>query len=211
MEILAKFFKADESRNEVHGVMAEEAPDKSGEIFDYATSKPYVQAWAAERLAATGGKSYGNVRGQHSGKVAAGKLLSIGFDDQRKIIPIIAKIVDPGEWEKVVQGVYSGFSIGGSYVRKWSDGRATRYTAKPSEVSLVDVPCMPGAVFTLVKANGTTEFRPLTGGGSETPRQQPALKFVPGGVDRPEVALEELAKARGNRWPIDRPRPFYTR
>ncbi len=162
MDIFVPILKVDASRREVHGVMAEEARDRANEIFDYESSKPYVQAWSREIEKTTDGKSAGNVRGQH-GKIAAGKLVSITFDDATKTIPVVAKIVDNNEWEKVQEGVYNGFSIGGSYIRKWVDGAATRYTAKPTEVSLVDHPCMYGATFQLVKADGAFERRGFAG------------------------------------------------
>jgi hypothetical protein len=189
MEIFIPLLKADSTSREVYGVMAEEVPDKAGEILDYLGSKPYVQQWSAERLAATGGKSYGNVRAQHS-NIAAGKLVSIAFDDAGKKIPIVARIVDDAEWQKVVEGVYSGFSVGGSYVKKWPDGKYTRYVARPAEVSIVDNPAMYGATFSLVKANGASELRPFAGRNQQT-------AFVPRGVDRSgEVAETELARAR---------------
>ena len=117
MNIFARITKIDAANREVHGVMAEEAPDKAGEIFDYASSKPYVKAWSDEAVKQTAlagqDVSFGNVRSQHNPKVAAGKLVSIDFDDRNKKIPVIAKIVDDGEWAKVQEGVYTGFSIGG--------------------------------------------------------------------------------------------------
>jgi hypothetical protein len=162
MDIFVPIFKVDAARREVHGVMASEVKDKAGEVFDYATSKPYVQEWSQEALERTAGAgqehSLGNVRAQHS-KIAAGKLTGITFDDAGKRVLVIAKIVDDQEWEKVEAGVYTGFSIGGSYVKRWPDGGTIRYTAKPSEVSIVDNPCNADATFTLVKANGAFEYR----------------------------------------------------
>jgi hypothetical protein len=70
---------------------------------------------------------------------------------------VVADIVDDNEWNKVLKGVYTGFSIGGSYAKKWTDPvekSAKRYTAKPSEVSIVDVGCNPDATFCMVKADG---------------------------------------------------------
>jgi hypothetical protein len=102
VNLLARITKIDASRREVHGVMAEEAVDKSGEIFDYASSKPYIQQWSADAVTQTAlaGQdiSFGNVRSQHNPKIAAGKLVAIDFDDDGKKIPIIAKIVDEAEW-----------------------------------------------------------------------------------------------------------------
>jgi hypothetical protein len=158
MEIFIPIKKVDAAKREVYGLMAEEAVDKSNEIFDYESSKPYIKAWVEGFSKTTGGKSFGNVRAMHS-SVAAGKLIGIGFDDKNKQIPVCAKIVDDNEWKKVEEGVYTGFSIGGKYVKKWSDGTATRYTADPSELSIVDNPCMRGAQFTMVKEDGSTELR----------------------------------------------------
>lgn len=170
LNFFAPLVKVDASRREVHGVIAEEQPDKSGEIFDYGSSKPYVKQWsddAAKRSAGTGQEiSYGNVRGQHSGNIAAGKLTGITFDDLNKRILVVAKIVDPAEWQKVVEGVYTGFSIGGKYLKKWADGLRTRYTAQPTEVSIVDNPAMYGATFSLVKADGGIEKRRFHAGSS---------------------------------------------
>ena len=72
----------------------------SGEICDYASTKPYFEAWSAEALKASGGKSLGAVRAMH-GRVAAGKLTDIAFDDEDKRILVSARIVDDDEWRKV--------------------------------------------------------------------------------------------------------------
>lgn len=163
MNLFAQITKIDTSRREVYGIIAEESPDKAGEIFDYASSKPYVQEWssdaAGKTLLAGQDISFGNVRAQHNSKAVAGKLISIDFDDDAKKIPVIARIVDDGEWAKVQEGVYTGFSIGGDYVKRWTDGQYVRYTARPKEVSIVDNPCMAGATFSMVKADGSTEQR----------------------------------------------------
>jgi hypothetical protein len=215
MNIFLPILKVDSSRREVHGVMAEEAKDRAGETFDYFSSKPYVLAWSKEIEKTTDGKSVGNVRGQH-GKIAAGKLVSITFDDAAKRVSVIAKIVDNNEWEKVVSGTYSGFSIGGSYIKKWEDGGTTRYTAKPAEVSLVDFPCMYGSTFTLIKADGVNEEKNFHAGISNinatlegllkqfagnrvATTTAPAARFVPGGVEKAGVAEIEFLRARLNR------------
>jgi hypothetical protein len=169
--------------------MAEEAVDKSNEIFDYESSKPYIKAWADGFSETTDGKSFGNVRAMHS-TIAAGKLIGIAFDDKTKKIPVVAKIIDDNEWKKVAEGVYTGFSIGGKYVKKWTDGTVTRYTANPSEVSIVDNPCMYGAQFAMVKENGATELRKFAPASEQRPapsRFQPLrtgeqVQFVENGL-----------------------------
>jgi hypothetical protein len=191
MDIFVPILKVDAQKREVYGVMAEEVKDKAGEIFDYETSKPYVKAWSEEALNRTvnAGQeiSLGNVRSQHS-NVAAGKLVDIQFDDKGKRIPIIAKIVDDNEWKKVEEGIYTGFSIGGSYVKRWSDGAAIRYTAKPNEVSIVDNPCMAGAAFVMVKANGAFEYRGFSGTPSNPPSELSAL------IVQVRAQMDELTK-----------------
>ena len=153
--------KADAAQRLIYGYATAELPDRSGEICDYATTKPYYEQWSADFAKASGGKSLGNLRAMH-GKVAAGKISAIAFNDDEKRIEIAAKIVDDEEWRKIEEGVYTGFSQGGAYVKRWADPENpdfTRYTACPSEISLVDLPCLPQATFELVKADGAREAR----------------------------------------------------
>jgi hypothetical protein len=171
MKLFAQIRKVDEANRLVYGRAAQEVVDKADEVMDYESSKPYFQKWSDDVAKDTDGKSLGNVRAMH-GKVAAGKLTGIDFNDTEKAIDVIAKVVDDAEWNKVLEGVYTGFSIGGSYIGKPSiekmDGKdVKRYTASPNEVSLVDRPCIPTATFFEVqKADGTlskVEFKePVT-------------------------------------------------
>jgi hypothetical protein len=144
--------KVDADQRLVYGLATAEVADRAGEICDYATTKPYYEAWSAAMNAASRGKSLGALRAMH-GRVAAGKITDISFDDAGKRILVAAKIVDDEEWRKVEEGVYTGFSQGGRYVRRWADpgGELTRYTAEPSEISLVDLPCVPAATFEVIK------------------------------------------------------------
>src|SRR5258707_338505 len=115
LKLFAQLAKIDESRQEVWGVATAEVVDKDGEIFDYASSKPYFEAWSAEIAKATDGKSLGNVREMHVNS-AVGKLVAIEFDDALKQISVGGRIVDDAAWQKCAQGVYTGFSIGRQYV-----------------------------------------------------------------------------------------------
>jgi len=155
MTLFIPLRKVDAAQRLVYGQI-DETPDRADEVFDYKSSKPLFQAWSQDVRKATDGKSLGNVRAMH-GKVAAGKLENISFDDAAKRIEICARIVDDAEWQKVEQGVYTGFSPGGRYVSRWQDGDYTRYTAQPSEISIVDLPCIPSASFTMVKIDGIEE------------------------------------------------------
>jgi len=162
MKVFAQLTKVDEEKRLVFGRAVDETPDRSGEVFDYESSVPYFKSWSDEVAKATDGASVGNLRAMH-GKVAAGKLTDIQFNDAEKSIDVVAKVVDDNEWKKVLEGVYTGFSIGGSYVgkpkvEKLANGQEVkRYTAKPSELSLVDRPCVPtSSFFQVQKADGTT-------------------------------------------------------
>jgi hypothetical protein len=159
LDLFLPLAKVDLDQRLVTGVATAETPDRSGEIFDYASSKPYFEQWSAQAAAASGGKSLGAVRVMHT-PIAAGKLTDIAFDDDAKRITVCAKIVDDDEWRKVQEGVYTGFSQGGRYVKRWADPETglTRYTADPHEISLVDLPCVPDATFDVVK-DGTVERR----------------------------------------------------
>src|SRR5262249_12864610 len=140
LKLFAQIAKIDESRHEVWGVATAEVVDKEGEIFDYESSKPYFQSWSDEIAKATDGKRLGNVREMHA-PIAVGKLVAIDFDDELKQVRVGARIVDSAAWQKCAQGVYTGFSIGGAYVKTWKDGECVRFTANPVEISVVDNPC----------------------------------------------------------------------
>lgn len=154
--------KVDEAQRLVYGIATAEQVDRAGEICDYEGTKPYYKAWSDDMHKASGGKSYGNVREMHDNK-AAGKLFQAPvFNDELRQIEICAKVVDEEAWNKVLEGVYTGFSQGGSYVKSWKDPddkTITRYIADPAEVSLVDMPCLASATFELIRANGATEMR----------------------------------------------------
>lgn len=159
LELFIPITKVDARQHLVYGIATAECEDRSGEICDYASTKPLYEKWSEEIAQSTGGKSLGNLRAMH-GTVAAGKITALAFNDAQKQIEICAKVVDDAEWRKVEEGVYTGFSQGGIYARRWTDedGRA-RYTAAPSEISLVDLPCLPQARFEMVKVDGSRVWR----------------------------------------------------
>jgi hypothetical protein len=129
------------------------------------------------------------------GAVAAGKLVEIAFNDEQRRIEICGKVVDDDEWQKVEEGVYTGFSQGGRYLKRWPDPdepKLVRYTAEPLEVSLVDHPCLPEATFAVIKADGSTELRkfkpearePLPAASLRAQRSNPALDALDSGLLR---------------------------
>lgn len=168
MNLFIPITKIDAAKRLVYGVVTAEAPDAIGEVCDYASTKPHYQKWSQKFADATDGKSFGNLRAMHS-HIAAGKLVDIAFNDEDKRIEICGKVIDDAEWQKVEEGVYTGFSQGGRYLKRWPDPdepKLIRYTAEPIEVSLVDYPCLPEATFAVVKADGSTELRKFKAGES---------------------------------------------
>jgi hypothetical protein len=198
LKLFIPITKVDAEKRLVYGVATAEKPDTMGEVCDYASTKPLYEKWSGGIAKATDGKSVGNLRSMHS-NIAAGKLTSIAFNDDEKQIEICAKVVDDDEWLKVAEGVYTGFSQGGKYVKRWkdpADPELTRYTADPIEVSLVDLPCLPEATFTMIKAGGATEVRHFKAAPAAEEAPEPTAAAV-------AARAAELAKAAGDetKWP----------
>jgi hypothetical protein len=149
------FVKVDAAKREVYGIVTAEVKDKDGETCRYEPTKKLYQAWSGEFQKATGGESLGNLREMHQLK-AAGRGILMEFRDEDKEIFMGFKVVDDAAWTKVVEKVYTGFSQGGEYV----DGPDVDgfYTARPSEISLVDNPCLGVAHYSLIRADGAVEM-----------------------------------------------------
>lgn len=200
-DILSLFIpltKVDEEKRTVYGRATQEVPDSADEIMDYASSAPRFRSWSETAFKRSNGKSRGNLRGMHN-PIAAGKLLDMDFNDSEKAIDIGVKVVDDNEWNKVLEGVYTGFSVGGKYARRWPDPknpRFVRYTAEPQEISLVDAPAVPSATFALVKADGSTEQRhfkavlPIISSSGESPFGAEGFK-----LDEPDDVHERILDA----------------
>lgn len=169
-----KLAKFDERSNTIEGVATAEEADRDGEILDYDSSKPYFEDWSENIRTATDGKSLGNIREMHQTH-AVGKVIKIIFDDINKLIRITAKIIDPGTQKKIQEGVLTGLSIGGRVIRKWRDGALQRYTASPSEISVVDFPALPSATFAVVKFSGALELRKFQTKGDVVMKQHAQL------------------------------------
>ncbi|MGU3416957.1 hypothetical protein [Methylobacterium sp. D54C] len=82
--------KVDAANRLVYGLATAEAPDRAGEVCDYASTKPLYEKWSGGIAKATDGRSLGNLRAMH-GKVAAGKVTQIAFNDDARQIEICAK------------------------------------------------------------------------------------------------------------------------
>ena len=154
-----KFFplmKIDESRRMVHGVVTAEVEDRDGETCHYDSTKTEYEKVNEEMSKASDGENIMPLREMHQLQaVGAGK--TIQFDDAHKQIKMAFKVVDDAAWNKVLNRVLLGFSQGGSYLRRWTEGGRQFYTARPGEISLVDRPCLAGALIEHIKADGRIE------------------------------------------------------
>lgn len=135
----------------IYGRATQEVGDSQGEIMDYESSAPQFKRRAEERSRQTNGENLMSLRAMHQ-PVAAGKVTQFDFVPEEKAIDIWSHVVDQNEVNKVLKNVYTGFSVGGRYLRRWPDPSGLmRFTADPHEISLVDEPSVPTARFTMFK------------------------------------------------------------
>jgi hypothetical protein len=98
---------------------------------------------------------FANIREMHQPS-AVGIAREANVDDRG--LYLAAKIVDDEAWEKVVQGVYKGFSIGGRVTARDPTDRSVITGLALTEISVVDRPANPEAVFDCWKASGSDEM-----------------------------------------------------
>lgn len=135
MKLFAEIKKRDEEQRMVWGYASTEAVDSQGEVVKLDAIKG---AWDDYM-------KFANIREMHQ-QSAVGKCKEYEFDDKGVMIGV--KVVDDAAWAKVVEGVYSGFSIGGKAIAK-ADGVISQL--RLTEISLVDRPANPEAVVTVFK------------------------------------------------------------
>jgi HK97 family phage prohead protease len=140
MKLFAKITKIDEAQHMVFGYASTEALDSQGEVV----KREALEAALPDYM------RFANIREMHQPS-AVGVATEAELDD--KGLFLAAKIVDPTAWEKVSSGVYKGFSIGGQVVNRDKARKHVITGVKLSEISLVDRPANPEAVFTMFKAD----------------------------------------------------------
>lgn len=148
----SKFEEKEDGTLMVWGRATQEVRDSANEVMDYASSAPLFQRRSQENADRSEGQNLMPLRVMHQ-NIAAGKVVQFDYADAEKAIDIGALVVDPVEIAKVKNHVYTGFSVGGKYARRWPQDGAVRYTADPREISLVDTPAVPTARLTLFKVD----------------------------------------------------------
>jgi len=150
MRFYGTITKIDADQRMVWGYASTEAEDGQGEIV-----KREALAAALEDY-----MRFANIREMHRNS-AVGVATEAELDD--KGLYLGAKIVDDEAWQKVVEGVYKGFSIGGKVTARDPADRKCITGVTLTEISVVDRPANPEAVFDCWKAEGDTG----TGNGDE--------------------------------------------
>jgi len=138
---IAKMEAQDDGTVKVWGYASSEAVDSDGEIIAAEAMKAAIPDYM----------KFGAVREMH-GSTAAGTAIEINVEDDGRTF-FGAHIVDPVAVTKVKTGVYKGFSIGGSVTARDELNKSQITGLKLTEISLVDRPANPDAVFTCYKAD----------------------------------------------------------
>jgi hypothetical protein len=140
---IQKIEPQDDGTVRVYGIATTEAVDDQGEI---------VQA-DAMRTALPEYMRFPALREMHQ-LSAAGTTLEAEVSEDGTT-RIVAHVVDPVAVAKVKNQVYRGFSIGGRVLQRAAGNPKTITSLLLNEISLVDRPANPEAVFDCWKAAGT--------------------------------------------------------
>lgn len=136
---LSKVEEQDDGTLKVWGYASSGAVDSDGETITPSAMKaalPDYMKWA-------------NVREMHQAKAAGTAIEAEVQDDGRTWFG--AHVIDSEAVKKVRAGVYKGFSIGGKITSRDKVNKTIIDGVTLSEVSLVDRPANPEAVFTMMK------------------------------------------------------------
>ena len=135
------FTKSDDEERMVFGYASTEALDSQGEVV----AKDAIIEALPDYM------KFGNIREMHQPS-AVGKAQEATIDEKGLYLGV--KVVDESAWQKVKEGVYNGFSIGGKIITKVND---TITKLRLSEISLVDRPANPEAIFEFFKGENMEE------------------------------------------------------
>ena len=172
------FAKTDDEKRMVYGYASTEAVDSQGEVVKKDALKKAINDYM----------KFANIREMHQPS-AVGKTKQANIDS--KGLYIAAKVVDDNAWKKVKEGVYNGFSIGGR-IKQMDDNEITDLTL--SEISLVDRPANPEAVFDVYKADLEADMHKKDYSADERKQLATEGKALPDG-SYPIVTVADLENA----------------
>jgi phage head maturation protease len=145
MRLYGNIQKIDTEARMVFGYASTSAVDAHGEIVTKAAIEEALEAYL----------EYANVREMHQ-LSAVGLTKEASVDDKGLFVG--AHIVDDTAWGKVTSGLYKGFSIGGKTLERDPTNRKIITKILLNEISLVDRPSNPDAIFTFWKAAGSSDL-----------------------------------------------------
>ncbi|HTV88001.1 MAG TPA: DUF6582 domain-containing protein [Stellaceae bacterium] len=126
--------KVDAAERMVWGYASTEAADDQGETVTRTALAAALDDYMR----------FANIREMHRNS-AVGVATAAEID--AKGLYLAARIVDDDAWQKVREGVYKGFSIGGRVTARAAADRNTITGLQLTEISIVDRPANPEAVF----------------------------------------------------------------
>ncbi|MEN6630531.1 MAG: HK97 family phage prohead protease [Sulfuricella sp.] len=142
---IEKVEEQDDGTIKVWGYASSEALDSDGETVTAEAMKAALPDYL----------KFGAVREMHQPS-AAGTAIEAEVKEDGKTF-FGAHVVDPVAVKKVQTGTYKGFSIGGKVTDRDEANKTIITGLKLVEVSLVDRPANPEAVFTMYKAEGVDD------------------------------------------------------
>lgn len=155
----------------VYGFASSGAEDSDGEVVTPDAMKAALPDYM----------KFGAVREMHQ-NIAAGTAIEASVEDDGRT-SFGAHVVDPIAVKKVTAGVYKGFSIGGKVLERAKDNQKEITKLRLIEVSLVDRPANPEAVFTMYKVEADDAAKPDAPAAavttSEPSKEDSAAKVAP--------------------------------
>ncbi|MGU3387267.1 hypothetical protein ACLBYG_22345 [Methylobacterium sp. D53M] len=183
---LSKADENDDGTMTVSGVASSEATDAAGEVVKASAIKAALPDFFAH--------GSGNLREMHQ-LSAAGTVDTAEVDETTAMTTISATVVDPVAILKIRSGTYKGFSIGGKVLERDAANRKLITKIRLNEISLVDRPSCPEAVFDVWKADGA-EDEPMTEATpAAEPQAEPATETAAADVTPVVPAVEAPAPA----------------
>lgn len=147
--IFAMITKIDEENRTVFGYASTQDRDQQGEIILRSAIEDALPDYMR----------WGNVREMHQPSAVGNAIEAV---PDGKGLWFGAKVVDDRAWAKCKAKVYKGFSIGGRVTARDDDDKSIITALELTEISLVDRPANPEAVFEIVKrAKGTMQMQPV--------------------------------------------------
>jgi HK97 family phage prohead protease len=172
--------KLDREQRMVWGYASTEAEDDQGEVI----RREALEAALADYM------RFANIREMHQPS-AVGIATEAAVDDHGLYLG--ARIVDAEAWRKVTEGVYKGFSIGGRVTARDPGDRNIITGLALTEISVVDRPANPEAVFDCWKAASSLaeDTADMT---DHAPRHEPVQIWDCGTAGHRHLAKTEAAQ-----------------